>query len=198
MAGRVAGKGRTCGYLHISTAVHGPAAALLRPVAGKGNGGLLHHGAGINRSALGEAAHRIVVIGGGTGERDPAVIQRAAAVAGFIRIAGTSACIDQHIRQQKRPGKEGGGPKGSPGKAQTAGKNGKTTCFLHKSCPVGERFTAGWEPRRRHRPGPFLRDRQGRFHWRLPQGRERRPRRNPRPEDRACGCRPCRPPGRSW
>ena len=100
-----------------------------------------------------------MVIGGGTGKSDLPVIQYAAAVARLVRIAGAAAGIDQHIRQQKGPGEEGGGPKANPEKTQTTGKNGKTTCFLHESCPVGEKFIAGWERRRKHHPGPFPRDR---------------------------------------
>ena len=156
---RVAGKGGTRRYLHVPAAVERAAAATLRPVAGKGNGGLLDYGTCVNRSALGEAAHRVIFIGGGAGKSDLPVIQYAAAVARLVRIAGAAAGIDQHIRQQKGPGEEGGGPKANPEKTQTTGKNGKTTCFLHESCPVGEKFIAGWERRRKHHPGPFHRDR---------------------------------------
>lgn len=62
---RVAGKGGTRRYLHVPAAVERAAAAALRPVAGKGNGGLLDYGTCVNRSALGEAAHRVIFIGGG-------------------------------------------------------------------------------------------------------------------------------------
>lgn len=61
---RVAGKGGTRRYLHVSAAVERAAAAAIRPVAGKENGCLLDYGTCVNRSALGEAAHRIIVIGG--------------------------------------------------------------------------------------------------------------------------------------
>ena len=99
----VAGKRRACRDFYVSAAVERAAAAGFRPVAGEGDSLILDDGAGVNRTALGKSADRVVFIDGRSGNGDLAVVQRASPVARFFCITDASSGIDDGVAHEESP-----------------------------------------------------------------------------------------------